>query len=52
VRLLQAFERAESRQVDNIIRLPVPRLDPDAPIPFMLTEKALAALDEKADSDA
>jgi hypothetical protein len=42
VRLLQACERAEARQAPT--PLPTPTLDPDSPIPFTLTDKALAAL--------
>jgi hypothetical protein len=46
VRLLQACERREAEQLPaNVTRLPVPTLDPDAPIPFELTPKALALLD-------
>ena len=48
VRLLQACERAEQRAQAtpaNVIPFPTPTLDPDAPIPFELTDKALAALE-------
>jgi hypothetical protein len=48
VRLLQACERAEQRAQAapaNVIPFPTPALDPDAPIPYVLTDKALAALD-------
>jgi hypothetical protein len=47
-RLLEACERAEQRAQpapDNVIPFPTPTLNPDAPIPFVLTDKALAALD-------
>ena len=48
VRLLQACERAEQRAQaapTNVISFPTPTLDPDAPIPYELTDKALAAHD-------
>ena len=48
VRLLQACERAEQRQEPapaNVIPFPAPALDPDAPIPFEPTDKAVAMLD-------
>ncbi|HLH23484.1 MAG TPA: SWIM zinc finger family protein [Chloroflexota bacterium] len=48
VRLLRACERAEQRQASppaNLVPWPTPTLDPDAPIPFVLTDKALAYLD-------
>jgi hypothetical protein len=44
VRLLLACERTEAGQAPT--PLPTPTLDPDAPIPFVLTEQALAVLDE------
>ena len=48
VRLLQACGRAEQHDAPtpaNVIPFPTPTLDPDAPIPYELTDKALAALD-------
>jgi hypothetical protein len=44
VALLRKCEAYEARHAP--IPLPVPPLDPDAPIPFVLTPKALAALDD------
>jgi hypothetical protein len=46
VRLFAACERAESRS--EPISFPIPTLDPDAPIPFELTCKAHAVLDDPA----
>ncbi len=43
VRLLQACERAEARRAP--VPLPALTLDPDAPIPFVLTRLAEEALD-------
>ncbi len=44
-KLLALCERLAARTQDNVILFPTPTLDPDAPIPFVLTEKALAVLD-------
>lgn len=45
VRLLALCERLAKCQQDNVIPFPTPTLDPDAPIPFVLTGRALAVLD-------
>ena len=54
VRLLQACQRRERTvrpaereygACQNVVPFPAPTLDPDAPIPYELTDKALAALD-------
>jgi hypothetical protein len=40
---VQLFQMCEQReQADNVIAFPTPTLDPDAPIPYVLTDKALA----------
>ncbi len=49
VRLLQACQRREqATTVDNVIPFPTPTLDPDQPIPYVLTDKALSVTDPVA----